>query len=336
MSIVLALVIFSVLIVVHEAGHFLVAKRSGIRVEEFAVGMGPVLRQVRRGETVYSLRAFPLGGFNRIAGMESADRGDPRGFNNQSLSKRISVIAAGSGMNFLLAVMLFIIVFMVIGLPADRNVIGQVEPGRPAATAGLQSGDKILAIDNIPVNRWVEMVQLINERPEQNITMLVERDGRQWEVTLTTLRDPDRNVGLIGIGPSWERQGVLYSIYLGFKQAIGVTVLIITSLVHMITGRIEPDVVGPVGIVQLVGQAATFGLANILSFTAVLSVNLGLINLLPIPALDGSRLMFLGIEGIRGRPINPEKENFIHFVGFALLIGLLILITYQDLIRIFG
>nr|WP_277999026.1 RIP metalloprotease RseP [Moorella sulfitireducens] len=330
------MVIFSILIVVHEGGHFLAAKKAGIKVEEFAVGMGPALWQVKRGETVYSLRAFPLGGFNRIAGMEGPDLDDPRGFNRQPLFKRMGVIAAGSGMNFLLAILIFVFVFMVLGIPADKNIIGRVEPGMPAAQAGLRPGDKILMVNNTPVNNWRDLVQLIYRYPEKEITMVIERDGRQQQVGLTTIRDPQSGVGLIGIGPTWERQGLWTSISLGLRQAYEITRLIILSLLQMITGKVAPEVVGPVGIIQLVGQAATYGLANVLNFMAVLSLDLGLINLLPIPALDGSRLVFLTLEGLRGRPISAEKENLIHLIGFALLMGLLILITYNDLLRIFS
>ncbi len=336
MTIILALVIFSILILVHEGGHFLAAKRAGIRVDEFAIGLGPALWQAKKGETTYSLRAFPLGGYNRMAGMEGADLDDPRGFNRQPLGKRMGVIAAGSGMNFLLAILLFIFAFMILGIPADINVVGRVEPDMPAARAGLQAGDKILQVDNTPVTTWRDMVQLIYERPEQKITLLLERDGRQQQVTLTTIKDPQAGVGMIGIGPTWERQGIGRSIILGLQQALEITRLIVLSLVQMVTGRVAAEVVGPVGIIQLVGQAATFGLANVLNFMAVLSLDLGLINLLPVPALDGSRLVFLGLEGVRGRPINPEKENFVHLIGFALLMGLLILITYNDLVRIFS
>jgi regulator of sigma E protease len=335
-TIILALVIFSILIMVHEGGHFLAAKKAGIKVEEFAIGMGPAIWQVKKGETVYSLRAFPLGGFNRMAGMEGPDLDDPRGFNRQPLLKRMGVIAAGSGMNFLLAVLIFIFVFMVLGIPADINVIGRVEPGMPAARAGLQPGDKILMVDNTPVNSWRDLVHQIYQHPGEEIILTIERDGRQQRVTLTTIRDPQSGVGMIGIGPTWERQGLWTSIILGLRQAYEITRLIILSLVQMVTGKVAPEVVGPVGIIQLVGQAATYGLANVLNFMAVLSLDLGLINLLPIPALDGSRLVFLSLEAVRGRPISAEKENLIHLIGFALLMGLLILITYHDLIRIFS
>ncbi|WP_338834764.1 hypothetical protein MHLNE_10680 [Moorella humiferrea] len=336
MTIILALIVFSILIIVHEGGHFLAAKRAGIKVEEFAVGMGPAIWQKKKGETVYSLRAFPLGGYNRMAGMEGPDLDDPRGFNRQPLFKRMTVIAAGSGMNFLLAILIFVFVFMVIGIPADINVIGRVEPGMPAAQAGLRPGDKVLEVAGTPVSTWREMVQVIYRHPDEKITMVIEREGRQQQITLTTIKDPQTGYGMVGIGPSWQRQGLWTSINLGLRQAYEVTRLIILSLLEIITGRAAPEVVGPVGIIQMVGQAAAYGLANVLNFMAVLSLDLGLINLLPIPALDGSRLVFLVLEGLRGRPISAEKENLIHLIGFALLMGLLILITYQDLIRIFS
>ncbi len=336
MTIILALIIFSLLVLVHEGGHFLAAKRAGIRVEEFAIGLGPALWQFKRGETIYSLRLFPLGGFNRISGMDGFEANDPRGFNCQPLLKRMGVIAAGSGMNFLLAVFLFVLTFTILGSPTDSNVIGRVGPGKPAAQAGLESGDRVLAINDIPINSWTEMVELIHNNPETKISLLVERGNQQKKFVMTTVRDPESGVGLIGIEPTWERQGLWRSIIMGFQQAIAIAILLLSGLVQMIIGRLEADVMGPVGIVQLVGQAATFGVANILNFTALLSVNLGLINLLPIPALDGSRLAFLAAEAIRGKPLNPEKENFIHLIGFALLIGLFIVITYQDIIRIFS
>ncbi|HBT47789.1 MAG TPA: RIP metalloprotease RseP [Peptococcaceae bacterium] len=336
MTLLWALIVFSLLIVAHELGHFLVAKRAGIKVEEFAIGMGPALVQFKRGETVYSLRALPLGGFNRMAGMEGDNQDDPRGFNRKPVSVRMAVIAAGSLMNFLLAVALFIFVFMVLGIPVDKNIIGRVEAGRPAAAAGLQPGDRVISINGVPVDSWTDMVREINRRPEETLILEIERAGQRMALSVQSERDPSTGVGLIGIRPSWERQGFLRSLHLGFSQAVTITAAIVISIIEMITGEIAPDVVGPVGIIQMVGEAASFGLANVLSFTAVLSLNLGLINLLPIPALDGSRLIFLTWEGLRGRPLDPSKENIIHLIGFALLMGLLLLITYRDILRLFG
>lgn len=335
-TLLVAVIIFGLLIVTHELGHFMVAKMVGIRVHEFSIGMGPVVLSTRKGETVYSLRAFPIGGFNRMAGMEPGDLEDERGFNKKSVGQRMAVIVAGSAMNFLLAIFLFIFVFMGIGVPSNTTVVGGVLPGRPAEQAGLQRGDRILAVAGQEVDNWRELVEIIHRSPGKPLNLLVERAGKQMQFTVTPEMDPQSKVGLIGIEQMWKQLGFFSSILRGIQQALAVGVLILTSLVQMVTGQVPAEVAGPIGIVQLAGEAARLGLASVLDFAGLLSLNLGIINLFPIPALDGSRLIFLGVEGVRGRPVNPERENFIHLIGFALLILLMIVITYQDLLRIFG
>ncbi|KKM11804.1 peptidase [Clostridiales bacterium PH28_bin88] len=335
-TLLVAVIIFGLLIVTHELGHFMVAKMVGIRVHEFSIGMGPVVLSTRKGETVYSLRAFPIGGFNRMAGMEPGDLEDERGFNKKSVGQRMAVIVAGSAMNFLLAIFLFIFVFMGIGVPSNTTVVGGVLPGRPAEQAGLQRGDRILAVAGQEVDNWRELVEIIHRSPGKPLNLLVERAGKQMQFTVTPEMDPQSKVGLIGIEQMWKQLGFFSSILRGIQQALAVGVLILTSLVQMVTGQVPAEVAGPIGIVQLAGEAARLGLASVLDFAGLLSLNLGIINLFPIPALDGSRLIFLGVEGVRGRPVDPERENFIHLIGFALLILLMIVITYQDLLRIFG
>jgi regulator of sigma E protease len=331
-----AILIFGLLIATHELGHFLVAKMVGIRVHEFSIGMGPVVLSWKRGETIYSLRLLPIGGFNRMAGMESGDLQDPRGFNTRSVLQRMAVIASGSLMNFLLAIILFIFVFMGIGVPSNTTTIGGLLPGRPAEKAGFQVGDRIVSINNTNVNTWGQLVEVIHKNPGQKLQVMVERDQQSLLIPVVPELDPQNKVGLIGIEQTWVKLGLFSSILLGIQQALAVAALIITSLIKMITGQLPAEVAGPVGIVQMAGEAARLGLANVLNFAGLLSLNLGIINLFPIPALDGSRLLFLGIEGIRGRPVNPEKENVIHLVGFALLIFLMLVITYQDLLRLFS
>jgi regulator of sigma E protease len=329
-----AILIFGVLIAVHELGHFLVAKLVGIRVHEFSIGMGPTLFSGRRGETLYSLRLLPIGGFNRMAGMESGDLEDSRGFNTRSIPQRMAVIASGSLMNFLLAIILFVIVFMGIGMPSNTTVIGGVLPGRPAELAGFQVGDRITAIDGQKVGTWKQLVEIIHKSPGQKLDVEIERNQQTLLIQVVPELETQKRIGLIGIEQTWVKLGLFSSIVLGVQQALTVAVLIITSLVKMISGQMPAEVAGPVGIVHMAGEAARLGLASVLSFTGLLSLNLGIINLLPIPALDGSRLLFLGIEWIRGRPVNPEKENFIHLIGFAALIFLMIAITYQDILRL--
>ncbi|MEW6661212.1 MAG: RIP metalloprotease RseP [Bacillota bacterium] len=329
-----AILIFGLLITTHELGHFLVAKLVGIRVHEFSIGMGPVILSGRRGETLYSLRLLPIGGFNRMAGMESGDLEDPRGFNTRSISQRMAVIASGSLMNFLLAIILFIFVFMGIGIPSNTTTIGGLLPGRPAEKAGFHVGDRITAINGQSVNSWGQLVEIIHKNPGQKLEVKVERNQQTLLIQVVPELEPQNKVGLIGIEQTWVKLGLFSSIILGTKQALAVATLIISSLVKMISGQVPAEVAGPVGIVQMAGEAARLGLASVLNFAGLLSLNLGIINLFPIPSLDGSRLLFLGIEGVRGRPVDPEKENSIHLIGFAVLIFIMLVITYQDLLRL--
>jgi len=336
MSIIITILILGLLIFVHELGHFLVAKKVGIRVQEFALGMGPVVFAKQTEETLYSLRAFPVGGFNRMAGMEGGETTDPRGFNTRTVGQRMGVIAAGSLMNFVLAIFLFIVFFMGIGVESNSNRIAGVVKGGVAEQAGLMAGDQILAINGIETSTWNDLTNIIRNKPEHDLDILVLRGSRQFELTLRSTLDATENVGMIGIKRSFERKGFFESIWLGISSSVALGVFIIQQLGMMLGGLIPADVAGPVGMVQIVGDVMEFGIGTIIKFAAMLSLNLGIINLFPIPALDGSRLVFLGIEGLRGKPIKPERENFFHFVGFVLLIGLMLLITYKDIWRIVG
>lgn len=336
MSILIAILVFGVLIMVHELGHFLVAKGVGIQVDEFAIGMGPLIFGKTVGETKYSLRLLPIGGFNKMAGMEPGEENHPKGFNSKSIGKRIAVIAAGSLMNILLALVLFVILFTLIGVAADSNIVGEVSFGSPAAEAGILPGDQIIAIDGERIETWTEMVAIIHPNPDKELTLTILRDGQEVVTRAIPILDKENNVGLIGISQSTERVGFFEAIVLGTKNTIAITLSILVGLVNMITGKVPAEVAGPIGIVSIIGNVARMGFANIISFTALLSLNLGLINLFPIPALDGSRLVFLGVEGLRGKPVAPEKENLIHLVGFALLIMLMVIITYKDILRLIG
>lgn len=336
MDILLAVLIFGLLILVHELGHFLVAKSVGIHVEEFAIGMGPLLVGKQWGETKYSLRLFPVGGYNKMAGMEPGDEDNPKGFNRKSVGHRTAVIASGSLMNIALALVFFVVVFAMLGVPSNINVVGDVNPGGPAAESGIMPGDRILEINGEEVTTWTEIVDIIHANPGAALTMTLERNGSEFTVKTVPEYDAQNDMGLIGITQSTEKTGFWGAIVLGTKNTIALTVAILAGLGNMIFGRIPADVAGPVGIVSIMGDVAQLGLANVLSFTALLSLNLGLINLLPIPALDGSRLIFLGYEGLRGKPLSHEKENLIHLVGFALLIMFMVFITYKDILRLIG
>lgn len=335
MSIFLAIMIFGVLIFVHELGHFFIAKVNDVKVHEFSLGMGPRILNYQKEETEYSLRILPIGGYVKMAGMDPEDEEDPRGFNKKSVLQRMAVIFAGPLMNFITALLFFVLVFMVVGIPSNSPVI-QVISGHPAEKAGIESGDKILQINETKVTTWEDVVKIIHAHPNEKVELSIKRDEKNLKIMVTPELDEASGKGLIGITQSFERQGFIKAINMGITQAYQFTKLLIGALFQMITGAIEPELAGPVGVVQMVGEAARVGIASVLTFAGILSINLGLINLFPIPALDGSRLIFLGIEGLRGRPIDPAKENFIHLIGFALLMLLMIVITYQDILRVFS
>lgn len=334
--------VFGLLIVFHEFGHFIVAKLTGIKVHEFSLGFGPKLIGVPRGETLYNLRLFPLGGFVRMAGMDPNEEMDEedqeRGFNRKTVGQRIAVIFAGPFMNFFLAALLFAVIFAVQGEPvaSGGTGIGALNPGYPAEIAGLAAGDKIVAVDGKPVDQWNDLVTLINEKPGQNISVVVLRDGSELQFELTTVKAEDGR-GLIGIYPAEEyvQVGLLKSISLGLEWTGRFTVAIMEFISQMIFGQAPADLGGPVRVVSEIGKAAQLGFITLLQLSAILSVNLGLFNLFPIPALDGSRILFLFWEKIRRRPVDPVKENFIHLLGFGLLLLLMVIITYNDILQVF-
>jgi len=345
-TVVLALVIFGLLIFVHEFGHFIIAKMVGIRVEEFSIGMGPKAFSTRKGETLYSIRLLPIGGYVKMTGesgveeedLLSAD--DPKRFNNKTVGQRAAVVVAGPLMNFLLAILLFALFFSFVGIPtADPSTkIGEIVANSPAEKAGLNPGDRIVAINGHNVNEWSEMVKIIHNQPGQELDFTIERAGRTMELKITPELDPESKVGLIGITPStyWEKVNPIKGLGLAIRRTLEIIVFTFAAIVQMLTGKMGVgEVAGPVGIVQLIGESARVGLIYVINLTALISINLGLLNLLPIPALDGSKLIFLGIEAVRGKPIDARKENFVHIIGFALLMTLMLFVTYRDIVRLF-
>ncbi len=334
LTVIAVVLVFGMLIFFHELGHFLLAKRAGVLVYEFALGFGPKVVAFQRGETLYTIRAVPLGGFVRFAGLEPQETDVPpeRSFKNKSIGQRMSVIAAGPIANFLLAAVLFCGVFLVQGFPEPTTTIDQVLPEEPAAVAGLQSGDRILAINGAPLKEWDELSARISEKPGEDLLLEVERDGAVTEIAVVA--ESAAGVGRIGISPEVEFQkvGILTALAGGVQYTYEITVLILTFLGQMIIGQAPPDVGGPVRIVSEIGTAAQLGLVPLLNLAAFLSINVGLFNLLPIPALDGSRLMFLAWEGISRKPLKPEKEGAFHLIGFALLLLLIAVVTYRDIL----
>jgi len=342
LTFVASVFVFGMLIFFHELGHFAVAKLVGIKVHEFSLGFGPKLFGIPAGETSYNVRTLPLGGFVRMAGMDPNEeedlRDEERGFNKKSVGQRMAVIFAGPLMNFLLAILLVGAVFFFQGapVPSTGTGIGAVVPGSPAEKASILPGDRIVAVNDRPVEKWVELVDLINQRPEQNINLTVARDGVQRQVAVKTIRD-EGGSGKIGIyqASDFVKTGFLQAVGKGVEWTGRVTFMIMDFISKMIFGQAPAELGGPVRVVTEIGKAAQVGFFFLLQLSAFLSINLGLFNLFPIPALDGSRILFLVWEKVRGRPVDPVKENFIHLVGFGLLLLLMVVITYNDILQIF-
>lgn len=326
-----AILIFGLLILVHELGHYFAARLVGIRVLELAMGFGPQLLSWSKKGIKYSLRVFPLGGFCRMLGEDPDEADQPDSFPQKSVIQRAVVLLSGAGMNLILAIVIFFIIFFFItGIPnTDSTQIGYIFEDSPAEKAGLLTGDMIIAIDSTAVHEWPDIQNLISERPKEEITLLIERGGVEINISIVPELVPETNIGMIGISPVIQKYWFLASI----KYSLQRFGLIIFSIYQVVTGQVPLDVAGPVGIIFIIDEVAQTGVVNLLMLAALISTSLGIMNLLPIPALDGGRLLFLMIEAIRGRRIDPEKEGLVHFIGFAVLILLILFITYQDLLR---
>jgi regulator of sigma E protease len=339
LTFVASIFVFGILIFFHELGHFAVAKFVGIKVHEFSLGFGPKLLTLPKGDTSYNLRILPLGGFVRMAGMdpnEKDEEDDGRGFNSKTVGQRIAVIFAGPLMNFLLAVLLFSTIFIFQGIPVATTVISEVIPDFPAAKSGIMAGDRILAVDGQPVDSWEELSGTISQKPEQEIEVTVLREGVEKSFRVFTARD-ENNTGKLGIYPEQglSKGNLFQALALGADYTARITWMILDFVAKMILGQTPADVGGPVRVVSEIGKAAQVGFFFLLQLSAFLSINLGLFNLFPIPALDGSRILFLFWEKVRGRPVDPVKENFIHLIGFGLLLLLIVVITYNDILQVF-
>jgi regulator of sigma E protease len=443
MTILAAIVVLGILIFVHELGHFLVAKRSGVGVLKFSLGFGPKLVGVKRGETEYLLSALPLGGYVKMIGEDPTDplpeAADPaRSFSQKTVGTRARIILAGPLANLALPVLIFWGIFAIVGqpyflpivgtpeqgspaaqaglLPGDRvqaldgvrierwtdvevavqassgkplnftmtrdgrtfdvrlapravatrdifgqetqawdvglhpllsTRIGQVLPGHVAEQAGLRSGDRILALNGTPVVEWEQLAKTIHGSPGKPVRLTVERDGQRFEVEATPRPTKqqtaagEEEIGLIGIGPApeshYQRLNPVAALVDGVKETARLSVVIVQGFVKLIQGSISPKTIGgPILITQIAGEVVRRGTVQLLSFTAFLSINLAILNLLPIPVLDGGHLLFSLIEWLRGKPISLRKREIAQQVGLALLVGLMIFAFYNDIFRLLG
>lgn len=260
-----------------------------------------------------------------------------RQFSSKTASQKGMQLFAGPLMNFVLAALIFLVLGMMQGVPADNAIVGGVQEGSPAQEAGFEEGDEVTAIEGTTISSWEDFQGIVQERPEEPLQMTVERDGGSEELTVTprAVDAGDREVGQIGVQVALEKsflRAVPYSI----EQTYEWSKLIVVNLGMLVTGQFSLDMLsGPVGIYDATDQVVQTGFMNYLMWSAALSINLGIINLLPLPALDGGRLLFVGVEAIRGKPIDPQKEGIVHFIGFALLMLLMLVVTWNDIQRLF-
>lgn len=330
LTIVYAVLIFCLLILVHEAGHFFAAKAVGVKVNEFALGMGPTLIKHQGKETKYSVRLLPIGGFVSMEG-EDEDSEDPRAFNNKSVPKKALVIVAGALMNFITAVILISVIAFAVGMVS--NIIEEVSEGYPAREAGLLSGDKIVEIDGNKISSWSQVTEYINLSEEAEINLVVERDGKRLALT-TGVTENEAGRRVIGITSRLVRSPG-QSLKTGFTGTVYIAKEMLVYIKQLFTGKGSmDDLMGPVGIVTVIGDQAKLGLIYIVNLTAIISLNLAIVNMLPFPALDGGRFLILVISGITGKKISESIEAKIHLTGMVFLFGLMIYLVFHDVSRL--
>ncbi|KMY29572.1 zinc metalloprotease [Lysinibacillus xylanilyticus] len=412
------ILIFGLLVFFHEFGHFLFAKRAGIMVREFAIGMGPKIYGKTHGETIYTLRLLPIGGYVRMAGEDmdgtelqpgyrvglivdednvvkkiifnqsnkqlpdllflEVERADlenelfvegydeeeklvrynvardcilvengketliapyDRQFNAKTVGQRAMTIFAGPLFNFILAFIIYLLIGLFNGVPTYEPIITEVVENDPAAQAGMLAGDKVVGIDGQVVEKWQDLAAIVQDHPGENITVTVDRNGQQVNLNMKVkeIEQNGEKYGQIGVKYESPREfNPLKAVVYGAQETYNMTARIFELLGMLITGKFTIDALsGPVGIYKATEQVAQYGFMNLMNWAAMLSINLGIMNLLPLPALDGGRLLFFGFEAVRGKPIDRQKEGLVHFVGIVLLMILMVVVTWNDIQRFF-
>lgn len=346
--VIIAIFVLGICIFVHELGHYLAARACGLTVMEFAVGMGPKLIKWRKNDIDYSIRAFPIGGFCAFIG-ESPDDGaeDPRNINLQPAWKRLIMTVAGPLMNFLLALLLAVVLMAAVGEYVLVNRIDTVTDGSPAAAAGMEVGDRIVGVNGEGFDDAQAISGAIGNTGEQDVTLTVERGGETFDLTVSKAYDEESQRYLMGItfGVDHVRMGFFRAVGNSVQYCAELFKTMIQTLGGMFTQKeVLDQVAGPVGTVSLMTEYAqasfersfTEGMTMIINLALIISMNLGLMNLLPLPALDGGRVVFLAVEAATGKHMSRKSEAIVHFVGLVLLMGLIVVLTGRDILRIFG
>ncbi len=344
----LFVVVLGALVFFHELGHFLVARWCGVTVVTFSLGFGPKIFSRKPGDTEYCISLIPLGGYVRMLGddpeAEVAPEERQHAFLDQPFRKKAAIVVAGPLFNFLFALLIFIAVFMV-GVPVLTPHVGDVQEGSAAETGGLKGGDQILSIGGQPVTEWEDIRETLQKSGGKPLHFVVDRDGTQVDFTISpTLQTTQNLLGesqslwLIGILPKGthtiQRHNPLMAMVMGVQRTWEMTVLNVVGILKLVQGQISSDNIGgPLLIAQMAGQQASEGILNVLVFMAVISINLGIMNLIPVPILDGGHLLFFSIEAILGRPLRVKTKEMAQQVGMFFLVSLMVFAFYNDIMR---
>ena len=339
-----------VLIFVHELGHFLVAKYTGVGVERFSIGFGPRIIGRTYGETEYRLSVIPLGGYVKLSGENPDDESTgsvPNSFAAKSVWVRLAIIAAGPSFNFLMAIIIYSAIYIV-GVPRIPAVVGNVSSESPAMQAGLVEGDKIVRINGRPIEFWLDMKRVVTKNAGRDLVLLIEREGRRINLHVVPKLTKDKNIfgepiqeGRLGIRAPNTRVYKSYpphvALWKGTVRTAELTKLTVLAVIKLIQGTIPAKSIGgPIMIIQMTGQQAKVGLFSYVSFLALLSINLGILNLLPIPILDGGHIVFLSLEAVMARPLSIKWREIAQQVGLVLIITLMLFALLNDITRIIG
>jgi regulator of sigma E protease len=343
-------IVLGILIFVHELGHFLVAKRSGVTVLRFSLGFGPKIVSYTRGGTEYRISIIPLGGYVKMLGEDSeeelTDEQRAGAFSQQPVLKRMAIVFAGPMSNFLLAILLYTFLFAFSGIPERLPEIGSVNSGSPAEQAGLMPGDRVLSINGKPLANWEELSESIEKYGDKPVTLELKREDREFGVTITPIVNEVTNIfgeaikrPVIGITASEKfsikKVNPLHAGYYAVAQTYNLSKLFLLTVVKLIQ-RIVPlqTLGGPILIAQMAGQQAQEGILNLMNFIALISVNLAVLNLLPIPVLDGGHIFFFLIESVLGRPLSLKKVEIAQKIGMLALLTLMVVVFYNDIMRL--
>ncbi|MDD4953575.1 MAG: RIP metalloprotease RseP [Candidatus Omnitrophica bacterium] len=349
-NILIFIFILSLMIIVHELGHYLAARRVGVRVEKFSLGFGPLLFNRKKNDTQYCISAIPLGGFVKLAGDNPQEyKGQPDEYFSKPVGKRFQIIFFGPLLNYLLGFIFFWFIFFA-GYPTLTTEIGTLLEGYGAKQAGLATGDKIISIDGKNVRNWEELqAQIQSKKGAAGVSLVVVRQEKEFNIDVPLKAKEVENVfgkkinmGLIGITPADKiikvRHGFFASFFLGAKKTLDLTVMTYQGLWYMATGKLSmrESVTGPLGIFYITSKAAGAGIIVLMHLVAILSVSLAIFNLLPLPVLDGGHILLLGLEKVRGKGLSIKSEQVFTQIGTTLIISLAILVTYNDIVRFFG